>query len=205
MKAILAVLIFISAFPVAAQTNDIGVWISTQMNDDGGRFAANVAVESRFDDGSGYGLTIAHMFTPNLSGELGVFKTSSDARIISDSMPVANLGDVELTPITAMIRYHFLPGRRFDVYAAGGVAHVLVDDLDSADLRTMDLAPVSLDDKTTWTLGAGLTIGVSPRIAIGVDARYIPLELSGHAAGDSERVSSDLNPLLISAGLKFRF
>ena len=80
---ILAVLIFISAFPLAAQTNDIGVWISTQMNDKGGPFVANETVESRFDNGNGYGVSFGHMFMPNLSGELAFFKTSSDARIVS--------------------------------------------------------------------------------------------------------------------------
>jgi outer membrane protein W len=203
MKRILAVVVMMCALPLVAQSNDIGVWISTQVNDHGGPVPASAALESRFDNGSGYGASFSHVFAPNVSGDLAVFKTSAAARLVSGS-ETASLGDVKLTPITLMVRYDFMPERTVGVYVGAGIAHVLTDKLDSNDLRTNGLGPVALDDETTWTIGGVMTVRVAPRIALALDARYIPMKLSGHAAGEN-RISTDFNPLLISAGVKFRW
>ena len=88
---------------------------------------------------------------------------------------------------------------------AGGIAHVQADELDSADLRDLDLAPVRIDSKTVGTVGAGVLFSVTPRIGISIDARYIPFEISARANGDTENVNVDLDPILIAAAIKFRF
>ena len=205
MKSILLMTMMVClALPMSAQSTEAGLWITRQMNEDGGHFAAGDDAEARFDDGSGYGVSVSRRLGARLSGELALFRTSASAGVLDGSMRF-NLGDVELTPITAMLRFHFAPEHRFDVHVGAGLAYVQTGDLDSADLRTAGLAPVRLEDETKLTFGAGATISISPRVALGLDARYIPLDLGGRIPDEPERFSADFNPLLLSAGIKLRF
>ena len=205
MKKALAVLIMSIAMPLAAQSNEAGLWLTMQINESGGRFAAGETEEARFDNGSGFGVSVSRKFGDRISGELALFRTSSSAEVREAGVTLAELGDIDLMPLTAMARYHFLAGRKVDLYAGAGIAHVMAGELDSADLRAAGLAPVRLDDETTMALGAGVSIALTPRVAIAADARFVSFEISGRATGDDERFSSDLNPLLLSAGIKVRF
>jgi outer membrane protein W len=205
LKTLIALLIVIITTPLAAQSTEIGVSLVSQINNGGGRFVEGQDVTASFANGSGFGLSLARAFNPRISGELAVFRTSSNAQVNEGSTRIANLGDLELTHIIAMARYHFLPGRRVDVFVAGGLAYVDADDLDSADLRALDLAPVRIDSKTVGTVGAGLVFSVTPRIGISVDARYIPFDISARANDDPEDIKLDLNPVLVGVGIKFKF
>lgn len=208
MKIIPALLVLLVslASPAFAQSNDVALWLTSQRNEKGGSLTDSDTEEVRFDSGSGFGVSASHWFaSERVSGELAVFRTNSSASIREGSTTLADLGDVELTPITAMMRVHLRRGI-VDVHGGIGVAHVLVADLDSADVRETGLGPVEMDDETTWTLGAGVTVGITSRLALAVDARFIPLDLTGRLqGGDGESVSSSLDPLLLSAGLRLRF
>jgi outer membrane protein W len=204
MKKLIFTALLLTALPLAAQSTDVTVWVSSQMNSDGGRFADDEDAEVRFDNGSGYGVSVSRAFTRRLSGELALFRTSSSAEIREGTQRL-DLGDIELTPITAMLRYHVAHGARAGAYVGAGLAHVMADDLDTADLRALGIAPVRLDSETAAVIGAGVTIDLNARWGLAVDARYIPLELSGRAAGDSDRLSVDMDPLLISGGVRVRF
>jgi outer membrane protein W len=203
--AILLLLLSLLAFPAAAQSTGVTLWLTSQGNEDGGRFAAGDTEQVRFDSGSGFGAGVSRMFARSISGELAIFRTSSSADVREGSEMLADLGDIELMPITAMVRYHFRPGKVVDVYAGAGAAYVSFDDLNSADLRAAGLAPVRIEDELTPAIGGGLLFSFGPRWGAAVDARYIPLEISARAAGDTDVLRTDLNPLLLSAGVRLRF
>lgn len=205
MKTTAAILLFaLFSLPAAAQS-DVTLWLTTQSNESGGRFSPEEDVRVRFDSGSGFGAGFSRMLWQHVSGEIAVFKTSSSANVREGSANVADLGDIDLTPITASLRYHFRPGQTVDVYVGGGLAYVGVDDLDSPDLRTIGSAPVRLDNKTTASLGGGLLISFGKRWGVALDARYIPLEISGHIPDETGTVKVDMNPLLVSGGVRLRF
>ena len=203
--AILITLIAIVATPLAAQKTEVGVWTHAQLNKDGGRFVDGEDVTAQFDNGGSFGLSVSHLFGSRVSGELAVFRSSSGANVKEGGATIADLGDIKLTQLTAMARYHFMPGRNVDLYVAGGLAHVRAEDLDSDDLQSFGLAPVRIDSGTVGTIGAGVVFYVTPRIGIALDARYVPFEISARANGDDETIGLDLDPLLIGTGLKIRF
>jgi outer membrane protein W len=91
------------------------------------------------------------------------------------------------------------------VYVGAGAAYVSFNDLNSADLRAAGLAPIRIEDQATTAIGGGLLFSFGPHWGAAIDARYIPLEISARAAGDSEVLSTDMNPLLLSAGVRLRF
>ena len=110
-----------------------------------------------------------------------------------------------LTPVTAMLRYHFGRGGAFDAYAGAGVAHVTIGNIESDDTRAEGLEPIAVESETTAVFGGGITYDFSKHIGIAADARYLPLTLRGRPSADDDAIEADLNPLVLSAGLRIRF
>lgn len=197
---LLAVLL---AAPLHAQTA-VTIWLSSQQNNGGDSFAASQPnATTEFDDGNGYGASISRMFGARVSGELSIFRTTSGGTLRSNNTTLVNLGDIELTPIMAMARYHFRPDAPLDVYVGAGAAYVMTEDLDSADLRADGLAPLELDEETALVFGGGITWSFSDRLGATLDARVLPLTLHAHANGVS--ADAGIDPLIVSAGLRIRF
>src|SRR5687768_11621707 len=191
------------AIPIHAQTG-ITVWLSSQQNGGGDSFpSSRPDATIEFANGSGYGVSVNRMFGTRLSGELALFRTSSDGTLRDNGIAFVSLGDVELTPITAMVQAHFRPSGPLDVYVGAGGAYVMTGDLDSADLREDGLAPLKLEEETTFVVGGGVTWSFSDRVGASLDARYLPLTLHAKAGGAS--ADADIDPLIISAGIRFRF
>lgn len=189
--------------PLQAQTA-VTLWLSSQQNNGGDSFTASQPdATTEFENGSGYGASISRVFGARVSGELAIFRTSSEGRLRANNATLAGLGDVELTPIMAMARYHFRPDAPLDVYVGAGAAYVMTEDLDSADLRADDLAPLGLDEETAVVFGGGLTWNFAERLGATLDARVMPLSLRARANGQSAEAGID--PLLLSAGLRIRF
>jgi outer membrane protein W len=191
MKTFMAIIISLIALPLAAQSNSITVFGTYQVNQ--GSDTIEPGVTSNVKDGSGFGVSYARMFTPRISGELAVFSTSSSASLTA-AQGTADLGDVELTPITVMARYHFGD----HLYVGGGLAQVMTSDLH------IQGETVAVDDKTEVVIGAGATWDFNPRFGLAFDARWMPLKLSGETP-DGSRASASIDPLLLSAGLRVRF
>lgn len=197
MKRTLLLLLLLTAAPLSAQSNTVTLFVTSQHNDGGSRFpSASRDLTTDFETGSGYGASYARAIG-RWSGELAIFRLSSEA-LIREGSASMDLGDVELTPITGMARFHLRPQSAFGVYAGAGVAYVMTDDLDNVDAGT-----VPIDNELTLAVGAGISYDFTPRIGAALDARYLPLTLRGEVDGES--VDADMNPLLLSAGLRIRF
>ena len=205
IKLVVLAVIVSLASPLAAQSTDLTLWLTSQRNDEGGRFSPSDDEEVRFDSGSGFGVSVSRFAARHsVSGELAVFRTSSSASLRDGGQTLASLGDVDLMPVTAMIRVH-RRARAVDLYAGAGVAYVLVGDLESADLDAAGVGPVKMSNKTTYAFGAGVSFALTPRIGLALDARFIPLELQGRLEPQDEELSASLDPLLLSGGVRFRF
>jgi hypothetical protein len=191
MKRLLLALLL--AVPLSAQTTAT-VFLTSQQNRGTGDFpfeGQNLTIE--FDSGTGFGVGLSRRFG-RFDGELALFRTSSSGSIRSNGTRVFDLGDLELMPVTAMLRAHF--GR---VYIGGGAAYVMTNDLATENER------VAIDNEVTGVVGAGVTYDFSERWGVVLDVRYIPLSISGRPEPDEERIDAGVDPLLVSAGLRIRF
>ncbi len=191
MKRLL--LLIVLAAPLTAQTTAT-LYVTSQQNTGSGTFPfEGQDLDIEFDDATGFGVGVSREFG-SWSGELAVFRTSSNGAIQQNGTNVFDLGDLELTPITAMIRRHFGP-----VYLGGGVAYVMTSDLET------ETTTVSLENETTFVAGAGVAWDFSERWGVVADVRYMPLTIGARPEPDEDRIDADIDPILVSAGLRLRF
>ena len=180
-------------------------WLSSQQNGGDSPFPSQTpALTTHFNNGSGFGASIARRFG-SFSGELAAFRQSSSGSIRQNGNDVFSLGDMTITPITGMLRYHFRPAAALDVHVGAGAAYVLAGNVDSADIRADGLSAIDIDNELTSVVGAGITYDLGSRWGIALDARYLPLTLGGRPEADGERIETSLDPFLLSAGLRVRF
>lgn len=201
MKRILLLLLLAVTLTSAAHAQTSAtLWLSSQRNGDGGSFPIEGRnLTTTFDNGSGFGASIDHRIG-SFSGELAVFRLTSEGNIAENGTNVFSLGDLELTPVTAMVRWHF-----GHFYAGAGAAFVTASDLDSDDIRDEGIGPVEIDRQTSAVIGAGLTYDFGQRLGVALDARYLPLSIGGRPSAGDDRIEAELDPLIISAGLRIRF
>ena len=199
----LLLLITMCATPLFAQNGEFGIFVATSQVGDTDEEEANL----EFDNGLGYGVSL-NTYWGNISGELAATALSQEGRISSEELSDIELGDLDLIPITATLQFHFLKGSAFSPYIGGGAAYILADDLESDDLDIIEIGPVEIQDEFTWALQGGANINLSQSLAIGLDVKYIaytPESNPVNDADDSDAIDLDLNPLIFSAGLKFRW
>ncbi len=201
-------------FPVSlmAQATDFGIWVNTtnfksttETDPDlpGSRFDID------FDQKMGYGLTYNRYFSQNFSTEFGLAQIRSDANatFVSTVPPINQtfrLGEFKAKVWSAVVQWHFVPRGFIDPYLGGGVAY-----FQGAQLRIPEDAivdepgdTVKFDNKTKFTMNAGINVGVTKGLTVALDARYTPYEAVEENSPQADSVT--LDPLTISLGLRFR-
>jgi outer membrane protein W len=87
------------------------------------------------------------------------------------------------------------------LYVGAGVAFADADRFEFEDAETGDFSE-PVDSEISWVANAGLNFNFTPSFGAALDAKYIPYEAT---AGDGEeQLNLEINPLLISAGVRFR-
>src|ERR1051325_6467910 len=192
--ALAALLLLLAAFPLAAQSNDLGLWIAAAQLGDTDTESATI----KFDDGRGFGASLNHFWTDHLSTEIGATALKSkEGGIFVERLRIAETGELKMIPITAAVQWHFGRHARLDPYVGAGVAYVLTDDLESDSLSGVGIGKVEIDDGMGWTIGAGATVNLPDRFGVGLDAKYIRFRPDSTSAGGTP-VELQLDPLVIS-------
>ena len=188
----------LTAYAVQVDTNSSGTFNSS---------TPNQQFDISFDGKLGYGVAANVFWSDSLSTEF----SASEVRPEAQFSGFANTGGTRLKmiPLTAVLQWHLAPHGMFDPYVGAGAAYVLFDDLsDSSDLNHLDVRRISLKDDVGLALNAGIGIGLTPNFAITVDGKYVPLKSSATAVfgtGPNAGARVKINPVLVSAGLTFRF
>lgn len=192
-------LVALCSAPVFAQNGELGLWVAASQVGDTRDDEANLA----FDNGLGFGISL-NQYWGNISFELGATALTQEEEISADTIDDIEIGDLDLIPITAMLQLHFLRNSAFSPYIGAGAAYILADDLSSGEL--IEVGPIEIEDEFTWALQAGVNINLSRSLAIGLDAKYISYTPGAAPAENrDDEIDLDLNPLIFSAGVKFRW
>lgn len=207
MNRVIAILfsVAVAAMPLSAQNVDFGLWaVSPELQGDT-RIDEASDIGINFDEEIGWALTADYFWTPRLSTELGVYSFSADGSldigVLDESV---NLGPLDIVPVTLTLRAHF-GGEAFDFYIGAGGAYATFEDLESDDLLLGGVEFIEIDDELTWLANAGLSIRLTQSLRLGLDAKWIPLETTAIDNLGRDEVDLELDPLLISGGVIFRF
>lgn len=150
---------------------------------------------------TGFGLGFMHRWQ-RLSTAIDVMRLSAPASAGFDSVPLA-AGDVRTTTFSAIAAIHGGTTGRIDPYVGAGLAWVTTGDLHSADLDRSGLGTVSVGNDLAYVLNAGLAVPIRNALAVGLDARYMPVNVDARAGGQSGRLQ--FNALTIAASLRWSF
>jgi outer membrane protein W len=186
------------ALPLCAQSNDLAVWFGTSRVGSTTEEGATV----RFDRGDSFGASWEHHFSEQLATEVAAFAVKHDGSIRVDGVDVFDVGSLRMIPVTAMVQWHLVHFRRLDPHLGGGLAYVRSDELSSSDLDDAGVGKVKIKSRMGWAADAGLTFGITPKLGVGVDARYIGYRPS---SGPSDAtVKLHLSPVIYSFGVRWR-
>ncbi len=194
----------LAALPALAQAPvDFSVfasWVDAQ-----GDNLLDPGVETNFESGDGFGVAVNWYWGQRFSTELSASALSLDAGLDFDGQPTVDFGSVDLTPIIGTFQFHFARDSFIDPYVGVGAAYVLADDIASDDLDQLGIGTIEVDDEITYVLNAGLGVRFTGNFGLYLDGKYVPLEPATRAPGDEEDFDLEINPLIVSAGLRFRF
>jgi outer membrane protein W len=102
-----------------------------------------------------------------------------------------------------MVQWHLVHFQRIDPHLGGGLAYVRSDSLHTSDLDAAGIGRVRVESRIGWAADAGLMYGITDRLGVGVDARYIGYRPSSGPSNASLKLQ--LSPVIYSLGLRWRF
>ena len=159
------------------------------------------------DSAAGLGVSLEYRFSRRIGVELGALTATPDLSILQteDGGVLAVSDGLRTTPIYAALNLHLTPDRRFDFYVGPLIAQVSYDDL------VFNIEPglvARLESDTDFAFGLGLgfdtALGKSSW-TFGASAKYLDSTFDTRVAGDTERIEIDVDPLILSAGVGYRF
>ena len=185
-------------------------WIDTDAHEDieGDPDANRLRME--LEDETGFGVAVNFYLGSRVSAEVGLSLVQPDVIITEtndQSGAFVNTFDTEVIPVTAVLQYHFNPDGPFDFYIGGGVAYVLVDNVEGDSVDDASFDSIELDEDAGFAANIGFNFWFSDSFGLNVDAKYVPLESSANVVFGSGETATDIsiNPLILSGGLSLRF
>lgn len=214
-KALLFSLLVVAlALPAAAadRSFDItanAVWVDTNSSGTFNSAAPNQPFDISFDGELGYGVAVNVFFGDKISLELAGSSVKQGVSFPGRPRPAgSSQSDINMVPLTAVLQWHFIPNGRIDPYVGAGAAYVLFDDINNPSDLGNDVQRINFKDDVGLAVNAGIGIGITDHFGITVDGKYVPLKSSARAVfvtGPDTETKVDINPVIFSAGLTFKF
>lgn len=198
-RIIIALSLLLIPLTAAAQNNELGVFISTsQLSDDEIQEAGDI-FDIEFDEDMGVGVLYNRYWFGGFSTELAYQRLGADLTLSFEDV-TEDLGELDLDVLSATAQLHFMRNNFVSPYIGGGVAYISGEagSIDQEELEVTDL-----ENEIELLANAGINVGLGRSFAVFLDGKYIWYEARGE--GDPDDEALELNPLIISGGIKFRF
>ena len=174
---------------------------ATGTDDDGNP----IQVEAKGD--TGLALRAEYRFSRRLGFELGLWRSNADFAV-DFSGPDGDLSlgaSPSMTPLTAGLLVHLLPDRSVDLYLAARFAYVFYGD---TSLREPGLGRQDFraDDDLSWSLALGADVPLGGGDwGLHVELAHLDTRLTLTNLDDGEESDLELDPVVLSAGVVYRF
>ena len=209
-KLTIALLALLAAAPLMAQRR-----IDLLIDAEGARrtghneaFTPGFRFDPQFGTGGGAGVGLNFFLSDRVSIETKAAALESQLRVRivgTDFIATANLGHAQIFPISAVLQWHLSEHGTIRPYLGAGVAHVILHDVNRS--VGPSASGIHFKDPTGFVVDGGLEFNLSKRFGIYGDARYIPVETKSTASftGTTSSVQMNVRPLIVSAGIAWRF
>lgn len=182
-----------------AQRNELGVFISTSQFENSEIQDGLDDIDVEFDEDMGYGVSYNRFWFGGFSTEFAYQRLGADLTVSFEDI-TETAGDLDLDILSATAQFHFAPQSMISPYIGGGLAYVSGE---AGSINEDEIDSVDLENDTNWLANAGLNINLGQRFAVFVDGKYVMYEARGE--GDPDDEAFDINPLIVSGGIKLRF
>ncbi|WP_018413080.1 OmpW/AlkL family protein [Methyloversatilis thermotolerans] len=143
---------------------------------------------------------VTYFFTPNIAAELILtYPQKHDVELAG-----SDIGSIKHLPPTLTLQYHFNPTGTIRPYAGLGVNYTRFS---SVDLNVGGTTPLKIDrDSWGWAVQVGADYQLAPQWFFNVDLKYVTIDTDIYVkANDTKVTKLDINPLLFSVGIGYRF
>lgn len=198
-RTIIALSLLLLPLTATAQMNDLGVFISTSQFDDGEIDDAGDIFDVEFDEDMGYGVLYNRFWTNSFSTEFAYQKLGADLTLSFEDIR-EDAGELDLDILSATGQFHFARGSMISPYIGGGAAYISGEagSIDEAEIEDVDL-----ENELDFLANAGINVNLGRSFTVFLDGKYVMYEARGE--GDPEDEALEINPLILSGGIKFRF
>jgi outer membrane protein W len=179
--------------------NELGVFISTTQLEDSELNEAGDLFDVEFEEDMGVGILYNRFWTNGFSTELAYQRLGADLTISADDFS-EEIGSLDLDVLSATAQLHFARNSMLSPYIGGGVAYISGE---AGSIDGDELDEETLENEVELLANAGINLGLGRSLIVFLDGKYVMYEARGE--GDSDGEAIDLNPLIISGGLKWRF
>jgi outer membrane protein len=145
-------------------------------------------------------LTITHFFTKNIAAELFCCFAKLNAEG-KGAIRNTDLGDFWAFPPILTLQYHFDPIAGFKPYVGAGVQYIHYFDGSRSDLG----GKIDLDDSWGFALQGGVDMEIGHGWYLNADIKKVWLDTDANWKNTGVAAKVDVDPLIISAGIGYRF
>jgi outer membrane protein len=155
-------------------------------------------------------LDFTYMATENIGFELILATTPHDVEGRGSIAGLGKVADTWLLPPTLLVQWHFLPNSRFNPYVGAGINYTITYGEDAT--RSLETAlggptKVELDNSVGWAVQAGMDVSLDEHWFLNIDAKYIDMSVDARikTGGTTRKDNVDINPVIVGAGIGYRF
>lgn len=145
---------------------------------------------------------LSYFLTDNIAIEAIAGVTHHGITATGTALGTVDVGSVWLLPPTVTVQYHFMPTERFSPYIGAGVNVTWFFD-------SKPISPAVSRFSIGPQLGAALEVGADYNISghwfLNADMKQIFLNADAHLNGGAIKAHVALDPMLIGAGIGYRF
>lgn len=164
-------------------------------------YGTEVLFHDTFRPGVSLDVPVGHL----LSVEASAFFLKTRGAIAYRGTEIASLGSSTATPLLLLLQVHPAGRGAVDPYLGVGGAYTLFGSFASADLDTLGVGRVSLEDTFSFAACAGVRFALSDAVGVTLDGRYVHVRPDSTADATGVKLELDMRPFLASVGLSLRF
>ena len=157
-------------------------------------------------------LDFTYMVTDNIGLELILATSPHDLDFTGVQSGIGKGGTVWLLPPTLLVQYHFMADQSIRPYVGAGVNLTIAYGEDASQSLVNALGgPTNLkaDNSIGWAVQAGVDIDLDDRWFFNLDIKYIDIgvdvAITTPATSTTRTTTLDINPIIVGAGIGYRF